>query len=74
LYYKKERRTGEMAMEIKANEIETGMVVRIYGETENVPVERVANKGYGAVEIFNGIRWYGLGEREQVTLAGHFNP
>lgn len=60
--------------EIQASEIETGMVVRIYGGTENVPVERVVNRGYGAVEVFNGIRWYGLGEREPVTVAGYYNP
>lgn len=59
---------------MKANDIKRGMVVRIYGETEMVPVERVINRGYGAVEIFNGINWRGLSANETVTVAGYYNP
>jgi hypothetical protein len=59
---------------MKANDIKRGMVVRIYNETEMVPVERVINRGYGAVEIFNGIKWFGLSANETVTVAGYYNP
>jgi hypothetical protein len=60
--------------EIQATEIQRGMVVRIYGGTEKVTVERVVNRGFGAVEVFDGIRWYGLSETERVQVAGYYNP
>ncbi len=61
------------ATQIKGSEIKAGMIVKIYGGTEQVTVTRMVAK-WGAVQITDGTRWYGIGENEVVELVGHFNP
>jgi hypothetical protein len=63
-----------MTRQIKASEIQTGMVLSIYGGTEKVPVTKVIAK-WDAVQITaDSIRWFGLGENETVEVVGYFNP
>jgi len=57
--------------QIKAQNIQPGMVIDIYGN-ERFAVEQVAVK-WGAVQIRDHIDWRGLGENETVTVAGYFN-
>jgi hypothetical protein len=61
--------------QIKAQDIQPGMVVDIYSGSgsERVAVSRVLLDGYGAVQIADHIDWYGLGLTELVTVAGYFN-
>jgi hypothetical protein len=66
-------RETEMIQQIKASEIQPGMVVDIYGD-ERIGVTGAKANGYGAVVITDSIRTRGLSEGEAVTLVGHFNP
>lgn len=58
--------------QIKAQDIQPGMVIDIYG-TERFAVERVVVK-WGAVQIRDHAGWRGLATNETVTVAGYFNP
>lgn len=57
--------------QIKARNIEPGMVIDIY-DNERFPVEQVIVE-WGAVQIHNYTGWRGLGMDETVTVAGYFN-
>lgn len=59
---------------IKATEIQPGMIVDIYGDTERVMVQSAKANGYGAVLISDGIDTWGLSIGETVTVKGYFNP
>ena len=64
----------QMNQQIKASEARAGMILRIYGGTEEVPVVKVIAK-WNAVQIrdLTG-RWCGLGQNEVVEVVGYFNP
>lgn len=62
-----------IATQIKAQNIQPGMVIDIYGSNERFAVERIEVK-WGAVQIRDHIDWRGLGADETVTVAGYFNP
>ncbi len=57
--------------QIKASEIQPGMVLNIYGE--RIPVTEMVAK-WGAIQITDGVRWRGLGQDEAVEVLGYFNP
>lgn len=57
--------------EIKARDIQPGMIVDIYGG-EQFAVERHAVK-WGAVQVRDHVEWRGLGLNETVTVRGYFN-
>jgi hypothetical protein len=52
-------------------DIKVGMIIQT--ATELITVERVVIK-WGAVQVTDGVTWWGLGLDEAVTLEGHFNP
>lgn len=58
--------------QIKAEQIQPGMVVDIYGTGERIAVEAVVVK-WGAVQIADNFEWRGLGREELVTVRGYFN-
>lgn len=62
-----------MNQQIKASEIQPGMVVMIYGGAERIAVEGVSVRWDG-VQICDHLNWRGLGRDEPVTVAGYFNP
>ena len=62
-----------MTKQIKASEIQPGMVVDIHGGAERVAVTEAITK-WGAVQITDSIRWRGLSTDEAVELVGAFNP
>lgn len=57
--------------QIKAQDIEPGMVIDIYGG-ERFAVELVSVK-WGAVQIRDHVAWRGLAMNETVSVAGYFN-
>ena len=61
-----------MNRKIEALNIQTGMIVDIYGGAERIAVEKV--RVSEAVQISDNVRWRGLGVREPVTVVGYFNP
>jgi hypothetical protein len=61
-----------MTEQIKAQDIQPGMIVRTASD-EKFPVTKVTVK-WGAVQISDDIHWRGLGLNEPITLLGHFNP
>lgn len=59
---------------IQASEIRPGMILKIYGGTKRVDVERVQANEYGAVIIFDYFGTAsGLSATETVEILGYFN-
>ena len=59
--------------QVKASTLEAGTVVMIFGGTERVEIMYQPTRGYGATIINDGVKCYGLGDNEMVTVLGYFN-